>query len=116
MTWGQRCLPNTYLSTVGLLALCYKWGLAEQQGGGLGGDNPLEAALLFARSSLSVYKAPQFNNLMITVALDSQWKCMWPRPQQSIDNDGVVGLGWSNGQLNLAPLIARAKGSNFVSS
>ena len=112
--WHQRCLPNTSISTVRILALCFKWGLADQQGGGLNAG-PAEAALLFAKGMLSVFNAPQFRNIMFTIALTNTWQCAWPRPAVQIDNEHVIGVGCSSGQLNLAPLLSRAQGSSIVS-
>ena len=112
--WLQRCLPNTSISTVGTLSLCFKWGLADQQGGGLNAG-PAEAALLFAKGLLSVLNASQAKDIMLTIAFDNTWQCAWPRPAVQIDNLHVIGVGCNSGQLNLAPLLARSKGSNIVS-
>ena len=92
----------------------FQVGLVDQQGGGLNAG-PAEAALLLAKGLLSVLNAPQAKDIMLTIAFYNTWQFAWPRPAVQIDKLHVIGVGCSSGQLNLAPLLARSKGSNIVS-
>lgn len=79
LAWPDRCLPAFSMSTLALMAMLPRWGLAKPCRGGLRGDLSRTAALeLLLALVLKATARPTSSEF--TLRMDDAWKCHWPRP------------------------------------
>lgn len=85
--WYDRCLPQTSISTVGLMLLLARWSFAKAERGGLREETPRQVAEQALRSLIGQACSPA-RCRSFRIEFDKDWVCRWPRPQASSLDDG----------------------------
>lgn len=106
MSWSDRCLPVSSISSFGLVVQLLKWSMLSKQAGGLEDDDSRSSASRFLTAICDTI-ASRRRAWKLTVFFRSTWACVWPRPSPVVGDDAMDLQVSPDGKVDLQPLLKR---------
>ena len=107
LPFADRCLPETGISSFGMISNLVRWYVLTPSHGGLHerGQRRACSDVLKAVIDIVGYDGSEFK---FVVVLTKAWECTWPRPAMPVDGESVVQLILTGRTLDISAIVKAA--------